>query len=246
MLPHSLSNKSRSAFTLIELLVVIAIIAILAALLLPALSRAKVAAQRTQCINNQHQIGLAFRMYCDDANDNYPVHDGWAADGGQRPANPYTAGYSWNYGGAEWETNRPLNAYVKNLEVFHCPANKGDAYNPAVNSCWDGYGNSYMVLWGGVFRAKNVTGNAGKFDHPPWPPMKGSEIAIKPATKLIQGDWPWPPNRVCSDPRSEWHNVRSKRVNVMLFGDTHAEFYRFPAGLDNDRDAPSDPNYIFW
>jgi prepilin-type N-terminal cleavage/methylation domain-containing protein len=239
-------HKSLRAFTLIELLVVIAIIAILAALLLPALARAKRAGLRTQCISNQHQIGLAFRMYCDEWNDKYPVHDGWAAVGGQRPAKPYTAGFAWNYGAAEWETNRPLNTYAKALQIFHCPVDKGDSYNPAVESCWDSYGNSYMVLWGGAFRARNVTGNAGKFDKPPWPGIKGSEIAIKPATKLIQGDWPWPPNRDASDPRSFWHNNRGVRVNVMLFGDSHAEFYKFPLGLENDRDVPSDPNYIFW
>ena len=64
--------RARPAFTLIELLVVIAIIAILAAMLMPALTRAKMAGKRIACLNNLHELGVSTKIYTSDYGDQYP------------------------------------------------------------------------------------------------------------------------------------------------------------------------------
>jgi len=113
---NRIAGRTAGAFTLIELLVVVAILAILAALLLPALGRAKLKARQAACLSNLRQIGIGFTLYQNENRERFPERRALKAQLGCRP---------WN----DWPPSDPrsgwaaitLSPLLGNDSVWDCP-----------------------------------------------------------------------------------------------------------------------------
>ena len=203
----------RRAFTLIELLVVIAIIAILAALLLPALSRAKEKALRIACLSNIRQLQLCWHLYAHDNDGTLPMNYGLPG--------------SWVLGNAKLDTT-PANTqigvifpYCTSVAIYHCPADRSTVagskalrFRSCAMSVWmngDDPGaqpsvrNLSQILHPGPARTFVFADeNEGSIDN-------GSFFVMAPGT------WVW----------VNWPGTRHNLGGTLSFADGHVEWWKW-------------------
>jgi prepilin-type N-terminal cleavage/methylation domain-containing protein len=229
-------TRRSGAFTLIELLVVIAIIAILAAMLLPALSKAKSISVQTKCLSNLKQLNLAMVLYCGDNRDRTPGKDAV-------PTHPDIWWWYKELDKAYAGINRPAST---NDYVFQCPKDRGWKPNPTYSI--PHYKNSLLdyssYVYNGVYNGNNTNNlldiNLSTVKHP--------------SRTFLMAEWPihW---------GYSWHKSKTgeenipynEAINNLSFVDGHAKYIKLywnPALGDYpfayaSKDIPSKYDYQF-